>query len=248
MKRSVLMILAILSTATLAVTATAQQRPEPQPASPVIVVNGEADIRVAPDEATVRIGVVRQAPTAQAAQDQANTAATEILSAITRTGVPASDIQSSRLTLTPVYAPRSPESSQAPRIVAYQASNVVSVRLTDLNKVGPVIDAALKAGSNEIQGVSFGLRDDSSAKRQALKQAVSEAQKKAETIAEAARLQLGTPIEISEGGVSIMPRGDFSEVAMMRVATAPTPTPVSPGEIEVRANVTIRYRITGPRP
>jgi len=242
MMRVALTVLLIIGVASIG----AAQRVEPPVASPaVIVVNGRADIRVAPDEATVRIGVVRQAPTAQAVQDQANTAANDILSAITKTGVPATDIQTSRLTLMPVYAPRSPESSQAPRIVAYQASNVVSVRLTDLNKVGSVIDAALKAGSNEIQGVSFGLRDDSAARRQALKQAVSEGQKKAETISEAARLMLGAPIEIAEGGVSVMPRDSFGEAAMMRAAV---PTQVSPGEIEILANVTIRYRIVGPRP
>ncbi len=214
--------------------------------NPVIVVSGVGEIRIAPDEATVRIGVVRQAAAAQAVQDQANAAANEILTSITRTGVAASDIQTSRLSLMPVYAPRSPESSQAPRIVAYQSSNVVSVRVRDLNKMGSVIDAALKAGSNEIQGVSFGLRDDSSARRDALRQAVTEAQKKAETIAEAARQVLGPPIEIAENGVSIMPRSDMNEGVMMRAAAAPTP--ISAGEIEVRANVTIRYRIAGPRP
>jgi uncharacterized protein len=243
MKHVVSAILAVLAVSSLAVA----QRPE-SASDPVIVVNGEGEVRVAPDQATVRIGVVRQAPTAQAAQDQANTAANEILSSLTRLGIAAADVQTSRLTLNPVYAPRSPESSQAPRIVAYQASNIVSVRLSDLNRVGPTIDAALKAGSNEIQGVSFGLRDDSGARRQALKQAVMEAQKKAETIAEAARLVLGAPIEIAESGVSIVPRGDFAEMPMMRTAAAPVPTQVSPGDIEVRANVMIRYKIGGPRP
>src|SRR4051794_28353974 len=98
---------------------------------PVIVVTGEAEVRVEPDEATVRIGVVRQASTAQAAQDQANTAASEILAALGKISILPKDIQTSRLTLTPVYAPRSPESSQAPRIVAYQAANIVSVHLID---------------------------------------------------------------------------------------------------------------------
>src|SRR5262245_44792005 len=243
MKASVFAVLTLLLGASFA----AAQRPDTAGNNPVVIVTGEGRLSVAPDEANVRIGVVRQAPTAQVAQDQANTAGSDILSAVTKLGIAQADIQTSRLTLIPVYAPRSPESSQAPRIVAYQASNIVSVRLTDLNKVGPVIDAALKSGSNEIQGVTFGLRDDSAARRQALRQAVTEAQKKAEVIADAARLQLGTPVEISEGGVSVVPMRDFSESVMM--ARAPSaPTPVSPGEVEVHASVTIRYRIAGPRP
>src|SRR5262245_46362026 len=223
------------------------QRQEPSNPPSVIVVNGEAQVRVVPDEATVRLGIVRQANTAQAAQDQANTVGNEILASITRLGIAANDIQTSRVTLTPVYAPRSPEASQAPRIVSYQASNIVSIRLTDLAKVGPVIDAGLKAGSNEVQGVQFGLRDDIAAREQALKQAVTEARKKAETIAAAAGVTLGMPIEISENGVSVMPKGEFNNAVMMRAAADMAPTPISPGQLEVRANVTIRYRIAGPK-
>jgi uncharacterized protein YggE len=239
-------LLAIAMMLTLALTAAGQQRTDNGP--PVIVVTGEGQVRVAPDQAVVRIGILRQAPTAQAAQDQANKVANDILAAITKVGVPPNQVQTSRLTLTPVYSQRGPESNQTPRIVAYQASNIVAVRLVELSKVGPVIDAGLGAGSNEIQGVQFGLRDELAASQQALKQAVTEAQKKAEAIAEGVHAQLGPPIEINENGASVVPRSDFA-APMARLAEA-APTPVSPGEIEVRANVTIRYRIMGfaPKP
>jgi len=240
MKLYALAILLLVSVA----PAVGAQRPEAGNSS-VIVVTGEAEVRAVPDEANVRGGVVRQANTAQAAQDQANSATNEILSALTKLGIAASDVQSSRITLTPIYAPRSPESSQAPRIVAYQASNIVTVRLSDLGKIGPVIDASLKSGANEIQGVQFGLRNDLPVRQQALKQAVNEAQKKAQAIAEAAALQLGAPIEITENGVSFIPRGDYAGGVMMTRAAEMTPTPVSPGQLEIRASVTIRYRIGG---
>jgi uncharacterized protein YggE len=214
------------------------QRAENSNAS-VIIVRGEGEIRVAPDEATVRIGILRQAATAQLAQEQANTVANDILAAVTKVGIAAKDIQTSRLTLSPVYAPRAADASQ--RITGYQASNIVAVHLLDLAKVGPVIDAALRAGANEIQGVQFGLRDELSASQQALKQAVAEAQKKAETIAEGVHAQLGPPMEIEENGASITPRPAFA-APMARMAEAAA-TPVSPGEIEVHASVTIRYRI-----
>jgi uncharacterized protein len=208
--------------------------------TPVIVVTGEANVRVDPDEATVNIGVVRQANTAQAAQDLTNTAANDLLEAVKKTGILPRDIQTSRLTLNPIFAPRSGESSQPPRIVAYQASNVVSIHLLDLSKIGPAIDAALKSGSNEIQGVRFGLRNDLAARQQALKQAVIEASQKAETIAEAARVQLGTPLEISENGVSFLPQ---AEGGMMMARAAMASTPISAGELNIHASVTIRYRI-----
>src|SRR5262245_28512619 len=116
-----------------------QQRPDAQTPQPEIIVQGTCQILAAPDEATVRLGIVRQSANAQAAQEQVNTVAQEILSAITKTGVPSNQIQTARLQLSPVYAPRSPDSRDAPRIVAYNATNSVSVRLSNLSLVGAVI-------------------------------------------------------------------------------------------------------------
>ena len=217
-----------------------------QPGPPVLIVSGSSSVMAAPDQATVRLGIVRQAPVAQTAQEQANTAAQEILNAVQRTGVPANQIQTARLVLSPIYAPRGPDSRDAPRIVAYNATNSISIRLTNLSIVGAVIDAGLKAGANQLEGVFFGLRNDLPSRQQALKQAVEEARSKAETIADALRVNLAEVLEVSEGGVSIVDR--VEPLMMSRAMAAAVPeTPVSPGQIEVRANVAIRYRIT-PKP
>jgi uncharacterized protein YggE len=237
MRQSLLTIALVLVFATLAM---AQRGGEANDQS-VIVVNGDGLIRVPPDEATVRIGILRQASTAQTAQEQANTVANEILAAITKAGIPSSQIQTSRLSLTPIYPSRVADPGATPRISAYQASNVVSVRVLDLGKVGAVIDAALRAGANEIQGVLFGLRNDLAARQQALKEAVSEAQMKAETIADAIHAHLGPAIEINEHGASVIPRTEFA-AGMARTAEM-APTPVTAGEVEVHASVTVRYRI-----
>jgi uncharacterized protein len=210
---------------------------------PVLVVNGTAQILVAPDEATVRLGIVRQSPNAQTAQEQANAVAQEILNAVGRAGVQANQIQTARLVLSPVYAPRSPESRDAPKIVAYNAANTVSIRLQNLALVGPVVDAGLKAGANQLEGVQFGLRNDLPARQEALKHAVEEARGKAQTMAEALRVNLGEVLEASEGGVSIVDRVEPFAASRALVAAA-LETPVSPGQIQVNANVTIRYRIS----
>ena len=149
---------------------------------PVLLVTGNSQVFVTPDQATVRLGIVRQSANAQTAQEQANVVAQEILNTIAKVGVPPSQIQTTRLVLTPVYAPRSPDSRDAPRIVAYNATNSVSVRLENLSVIGPVIDAGLKAGANQLEGVQFGLRNDLPSRQQALKQAVEEARSKAQTI------------------------------------------------------------------
>jgi uncharacterized protein len=218
------------------------QRADAPPTPPVLIVTGTAQVFAAPDQATVRLGIVRQAANAQAAQEQTNAVAQEILNAIGKAGVPASQIQTMRLVLSPVYAPRSPDSRDAQRIVAYNATNTVSVRLENLSLVGPVIDAGLKAGANQLEGVQFGLRNDLPSRQQSLKQAVDEARSKAMTMADALRVNLAEVLEASEGGVSII--ADRVEPFAARTMAAAAETPVSPGQIQVNATVTIRYRIT----
>ena len=213
------------------------------PPAPLIVVNGNAEIEAVPDEATVRLGIVRQAATAQAAQEQANTVGQEILNAITKLGIQQQRIQTSRLTLTPVYAPQRPESREAPRIVAYTAANIISVDVDKLNQIGPVIDAGLTAGANQLEGVQFRLKNDLPAREQALKKAVTEARQKAETIAEALGVRLGAVMEVSEAGVSVVPVAAMGGFAEARVASLAAQTPVSPGQLEIRANVSVKFRI-----
>jgi uncharacterized protein YggE len=218
------------------------QRPESTPLQPpVLVVTGTSEILAVPDEAIVRLGIVRQAAVAGTAQEQANTVAQEILSAVTKAGIPAKDIQTARLILSPVYNQRGPDQ----RIVSYTATNNVSVRVDNLSMVGNVIDAGLKAGANQLEGVQFRLRNEQPSREQALREAVQEARGKARAMADALGVNLGEVLEASEGNVSVAPR--MQAFAAVAQAAAPAATPVSPGEIEVHANVTIRYRIS-PKP
>ena len=240
MKYKTLLFLPIA--ATLVTSAFAQQARESSP--PVLIVSGNAQAEATPDEATVRLGIVRQETTAQAAQDQANRVAQAILSEIAKLGIPATQIRTSRLSLTPIYAPgpRS-DSREAPRIASYSASNQVSIEVTNLTQIGPIIDAGLRAGSNQVDGILFRLKDDLPLREQALKKAVAEARRKAETMAEALNVRILGIQEVSETGSSVIPRGEGGFVTMAARETAPTP--VSPGQVEVNASVTVKYLIAG---
>ncbi|HYG60990.1 MAG TPA: SIMPL domain-containing protein [Thermoanaerobaculia bacterium] len=211
---------------------------------PVLSVQGSGQTRVEPDEAVVRLGVTAQAPTARAAQDQVNKTAAAILAAVRALGVAAEQVQTSELSLGPVYSSGGPQERNEPRITGYQANNVVSVTLAELNRVGPVIDAGLGAGANRLEGVMFGLRNDAPARAAALANAVTEARGKAEALARAAGVRLVEIVEIVEGGVSVftptMARGGRVAMEAMDMAMA---TPVSSGQVSVDASVTLRYRI-----
>lgn len=212
----------------------------------VLTVSGSGEARVAPDEATVRLGVVAQGATARAAQDQVSRTAGAVLDAIRKAGIKDEDIQTSGLSLSPLYSQGRPnQENQAPRITGYQANNTVTVRVNDLTKVGPVIDAGLGAGANTLDGVEFGLRNDEAARAQALSDAALKARAKAQTLASALGLKLGNVLEVAEGGVSVVPQPypRYGRVAMMEMSAAPE-TPVSAGQVGVQASVTIRYRIS----
>jgi hypothetical protein len=211
------------------------------PDVPILTVSGSGQARVAPDEATVRLGVVAQAPTAREAQAKVNRAAGAVLDAIRKLGVPAERVQTTGLSLSPQYASGS-SGSQGPRITGYQASNTVTVGVEDLAKVGPVIDAGLASGANNLDGVDFGLRNDGAARAAALTDAVRSARAKAEALARALKVRLVEIVEVAEGGVSVSPQ-PMPYRGRIAMAETMTPTPVSAGEVGVDASVTLRWRI-----
>ena len=239
--------IAITSVAFALAAHLAAQAPRPAAEAadivPMLSVSGTGEARVAPDEATVRLGVVAQAPTARAAQEEVNRTANAVLEAIRKQGIKAEDIQTSGLSLSPLYSQGRPGAEeQAPRITGYQANNTVTIRVEDLTKVGPVIDAGLGAGANNLEGVVFGLRNDEAARAAALTDAVRKARAKAEALAQALKVQLTGILEVTEGGVSIYPP-PIPKFGRAVAELATTDTPVSAGQVGVEASVTIRYRI-----
>lgn len=237
--------IALLALCLVAAPLAAQEEAMSSTPIPVLTVAGTGEARVAPDEAVVRLGVFAQETTARAAQDQVNRTAGAILEAIRRLGIPAERIQTSELNLGPVYGQEQPERGvvREPKIVGYQASNVVSIQVQELDKVGPVIDAGLGAGANRLDGVIFGLRDDRQARSEALTRAVEEARAKADALARALKVRLVRILEVAEGGISVSPP-PYQKVGRMAMESmAMADTPVSAGQVGVSASVTVRWEI-----
>jgi uncharacterized protein YggE len=213
-----------------------------EPVVPILSVQGSGSSRVDPDEATVRLGVLAQAPTAQAAMQQVNQTANAILAAVRKLGVPDKDIQTSELNLSPVYAQLPQDRGGEPRISGYQASNVVSIRLTKMDQVGPAVDAGLGAGANRLDGVVFGLQNDEAARADALAKAAAAARAKAAALAKALNVRLAEIVEVVEGGVTVF-TPMRSRMAMESMAVGAADTAVSAGQVGVDASLTLRYRI-----
>ncbi len=233
---------AVFLTATLtlfSMTSAAEASHNEHKAEPELHVAGSAEVRMEPDLAQVRLGVTEEASDAGEAQGAVNRVANAILEAVTGLGIDKAEIQTSRLTLHPVY---DHSERRKPRVIGFRASNTVSIRVHDLTLLGPVIDQAVGAGANEVQGVQFLLDDDEAARLQALQDAVAEAKAKAEAMAEALGQPLGRVLRASEGSAQVH-RPVYQEAVMMRATVADSSTPVAQGKVTVSAQVSLVYTL-----
>jgi hypothetical protein len=192
MKHRAVSAVAIAAVTLFAAPAAAQTVP---PAA--ISVTGEASVSVPPDLALVDGGVTSEAKTAREASDANNTAMGKVMLALKTAGIDQKDVQTSRLSLQPQYAPNRPGPSP---VVGYRASNRVTIRVRDVGKVANVIDTLVGAGANEIGGINFMVSQASKLLDEARDKAVADARRKAEIYARAAGVTLGAPLSISEDG------------------------------------------------
>jgi uncharacterized protein YggE len=201
---------------------------------PSVSVSGEATISATPDQAEIEAGTTTDAKTARDAADANNTAMAKVLSALKTAGIDAKDIQTSRLSLQPQYAPN----HNPPTVTGYRATNQVMVRLHDIAKVGSTIDTLVSAGATDIGGINFTISNASKLLDDARTQAIADARHKAEIYAKAAGVTLGAPISISEGGAAPVP--------MFRAKMAAAPmaaTPVAPGQETLSVTVNVSWAI-----
>jgi uncharacterized protein YggE len=203
-----------------------------------ISVTGEARISVAPDIAFVDAGVATDARSAREASDANNTAMAKVFAALKAANIDARDIQTSRLSLQPQYAPN--RSSGPTSITGYRASNRVTVRIHDVSKVAGVIDTLVGAGANDIGNVSFSVSQASQLLDDAREKAVADARRKAEIYAKAAGVTLGAPLSISEEGA---PQPVFRGKMVAGMAAAPTP--IAQGEETLSISVSVTWAIKG---
>ena len=221
-------ILAFVAALALAAPALAQD-----PGPPTLGVTGLGEVSVAPDMATLRIGVETRADSAAAAVEANNEAAQAIIATVKENGVAAEDIQTANFSVSPVYDETSFQRPQGPRIIGYQATNQVVTRVRDIDRLPELLDATVGSGANRIDGLEFGLADDTATSDEARRLAVEDARRKAQVYAEAAGgVELGEIRSISEGGGGPIPmydRGMRAEAAMA--------VPIERGQTTVAASV-----------
>jgi uncharacterized protein len=207
---------------------------------PMISVTGEGRINVAPDMATVTLGVTTEADTAKEAMDTNSAQLSAAIAALKAAGIEDKDIQTTGLSLGPRYDYNRTKSDGTAQITGFVASNNVTVRVRALAGLGEVLDAVVTDGANTLNGVAFGLQDPDPALDAARKDAVADARRKAELYAAAAGVTLGAIQSISEqsGYAPPMPMA-LAEASFAKDASVP----VAAGEVGVTASVSIVWLI-----
>ncbi|WP_227287308.1 SIMPL domain-containing protein [Boseongicola sp. H5] len=205
-----------------------------------LTIRGTGQIDVAPDMATIQLGVLSQAETAGQALAENSADLEAVLAVLAITGIDGRDIQTSQFSVQPVWSDYSGQSERTPGITGFTVTNEVSVRLRDLGKLGEVLDAVTQDGANLIRGLSFGLADPDPVADEARLAAMADARARADLLANAAGVEITGIRSITEGGDERpFPAAGRLEMAMQQAV------PIAEGEITVSATVTVVYEIDG---
>jgi uncharacterized protein YggE len=228
--------LALAAALLFAAPAVAQMNPQ----VPTLNANGTGTVYVVPDIAIVSIGVTTRGATAADALSANSTEMASVIETISGEGVAPRDIGTTGFSIFPVYEQPQPANgteTDPPKIVGYQVTNEVRVTIRDIATSGGILDKVVSAGANQVNGISFDSADRQTPADAALADAIADARRQAEIMAEAAGVRLVRVVNInaSSGGGPVYAR--------METMAMDSSVPVMPGQREVNANANITWEI-----
>ena len=197
-------------------------------------------MRVTPDRAYITLATEVLAPTPSDAQQKNAAAATAVRGRLKVLRLPDDAIKTVSYSLSEDF-----EFTNNKRVSrGFRAVNQIEIRVDDIARVGEVVDAAVQAGAATVSNIRFDVKERAAAERQALKDAVADARARAEAMAAGAGVTLG-PDRPHRGGIRrrLSDPAPPPQMAAARMAMAQADTPVSAGEIEIQAHVTLTAAI-----
>jgi uncharacterized protein YggE len=205
---------------------------------PVVVTVGEGVVKKAPDRAWVTIAAESRGKTPAEAQKQNADAMSAVMQKIKGLGLPPEAIRTAAYELRPEFD----YANNRQTLRGYVAHNAVEVRVDELSKLGEVLDVAVGAGATSVSGVRFDLKDRASSEQTALQHAVADARAQADAAAQAAGLRVERVVRLEVQRETPMPP-PRPMMAMRAEAVASAEPPISPGELEIKARVTMTASI-----
>ncbi|MBR9806012.1 MAG: SIMPL domain-containing protein [Alphaproteobacteria bacterium] len=228
-------------------TMTSSYHPNSIQPETTLDISAEATVKQAPDIAYINAGVQAEADTAQQAMADQAKAMNSMFEALAAAGIPEKDMQTSNLSLNPVYDYVEETDGNGRRsgkqvLRGYTASNQLTVKVSDLDNLGETLDSLVAAGGNTFNGLSFALEDPSDAQDEARRKAIKDAMSRAELYAEAAGMRVGRIVNISEAG-GYAPQPMQMDRMVMNEAMGAKSTPISGGEIGYSAQVSVKFEL-----
>lgn len=205
-----------------------------------ITVQGSAAVSLKADMATIEIGVENKHADVIKAQEENTKQMNAVIDALKNAGVAEEDLITSNFNVYTSYDYNYSSLGAEERIQNYTVSNMLSVTVRNLEKIGEILDVAVDAGANQIYGLNFSSTQQNAAYERALSRAVEDAREKARVLCTAANVQLGELMEINaqDGGYSYGARNMLT----MDAASAKGAAIVS-GDVQVSAAVTLVFEI-----
>jgi uncharacterized protein YggE len=237
--RAAVMALALTAAPAVASAQAAPPAAESMFRATTLNLSAYGETRIAPDMATISLGVVTDGKTAAEAMQANAVRMSAVVASLKKSGIAEKDIQTSNLNLNPQYRY---EENKPPILIGYQATNTVTVTVRDLKRLGAAVDATVSAGANQVHGISFGLTDRTAAENAAREAAVKALMAKADLYARATGHRVLRLVTLSEGG-SYSPQPPVPMLAMRSEGFSKADTSVSPGELNVRVDVTGLYEL-----
>jgi uncharacterized protein YggE len=202
---------------------------------PVVVTTGEATVKRTPDRVWITIAAESRARTPREAQKLNADAMSAVMQKLKGAGLPADAIRTTSYDLQPEFDYNNGRQT----VRGYVARNGIEVRLDQIDRAGDILELAVGAGATTVSGVRFDLKDRAGAEREALSLAVADARARASAAAAGAGLSVSHILRIDEHRAS-MPEPRPMMMAMQReMAAAGSAPPITPGELEIRASVTL---------
>ncbi len=202
-----------------------------------VSVSAQGHASAAPDRAAISTGVLTEADTARDAMSRNTAAMSKLIDGLKTLGITGQNIQTTAIQINPRYT--QPRDGKAPVVNGYTALNQVRIVVTDIKKIGEMLDAALTLGANQMGGITFEASTAETLKDQARKQAMVNARRRAELYATAAGVTLGHVLTISEDV-----RAASHGAPMLGHARAmAAAVPVEAGSIDLEATVHVTWGI-----
>lgn len=200
--------------------------------------NGSGEVKATPDIASISVGVLTKGKTAADAVSANSVASQKLLDALHSSGITDKDIQTSSISVYPMYKNSPQGFDDQNTIIGYQANNQLTATIRKVADVGKIIDSISLAGNFSVGGVNFSLDNDDAFQSEALAKAVSDARKKADAVAKAAGVTITgvKNINVDSFGAPKI----FGAAADAGVSS----TQVLPGDVTVSASVNIQYLLS----